>query len=61
MEEKLSVVFYCSTIESVLTYCITAWYANISGADRIKLQRVVKTAHHQPSTLARRHCQQAVS
>ena len=34
LEKKLLVAFYHLTIENVLTYCITAWYANCSLADR---------------------------
>ena len=39
---------YRSTIESILTGCITAWYDNCSASDRKALQRVVRTApvHH---------------
>ncbi len=44
LEQKLLVSFYCSAIESVLTYCITAWYARSSAADRRTLQRVIDTA-----------------
>jgi hypothetical protein len=36
--------FYSSTIESILTGCITAWYGNCSASDRKALQRVVRTA-----------------
>ncbi|XP_056611074.1 transmembrane protein 237A [Triplophysa dalaica] len=38
------VEFYCRTIESILTYCISVWYSNCSASDRKALQRVVKTA-----------------
>ncbi|XP_033978014.1 vomeronasal type-2 receptor 1-like, partial [Trematomus bernacchii] len=41
---KLLVTFYRSTIESLLTYCITVWYASCTEADRMRLQRVVKAA-----------------
>ena len=44
LQRKLLVSFYRSTIESVLTYCITAWYAGSSPADRTALQRVIGTA-----------------
>ena len=44
LEEKLLVAFYGTTIESVLTYCITAWYTSCSVADKKQLQRVIKTA-----------------
>ena len=36
--------FYRGTIESVLTYCITAWYGNCTDAERKSLQRIVRTA-----------------
>ena len=44
LEEKLLVLFYRATIESILVYCITAWYAGCSAADRRALQRVINTA-----------------
>ena len=44
LEQKLLVSFYRSTIESVLTYCITARYAGSSAADRTALQRVIDPA-----------------
>lgn len=40
---ELLVSFYHCSVESVLTYCITAWYANCSAADRRALQRVINT------------------
>ena len=43
--------FYSSTIESILTGCITAWYGNYSNSDRKALQRVVHTAQLGPSFL----------
>ncbi|XP_058261704.1 uncharacterized protein LOC131363320 isoform X2 [Hemibagrus wyckioides] len=36
--------FYCCTIESILTGCITVWYGNCTVSARKALQRVVKTA-----------------
>uniref|UniRef100_A0A3Q3E360 Reverse transcriptase domain-containing protein n=1 Tax=Labrus bergylta TaxID=56723 RepID=A0A3Q3E360_9LABR len=36
--------FYCSTIESILTNCVTVWYGNCSVSDQKALQKVVKTA-----------------
>lgn len=36
--------FYTSTIESILTGCITAWYGNTTMQDRKALQRVVRSA-----------------
>ena len=44
LEEKLLVLFYRATIESTLSYCITAWYAGCSAADKRALQRVINTA-----------------
>ena len=44
LEQKLMVSFYRSIIESILTFCITAWYAGCSAADRKALQRVIGTA-----------------
>jgi len=41
---KLLMTFYRSTIESLLTYCITVWYTSCTEADRMRLQRVVKAA-----------------
>ena len=34
------VAFYRTTIESVLTYCISAWYSGCTAADKRALQRV---------------------
>ena len=36
--------FYRTTIESVLTYCISAWYSGCTAADKRALQRVINTA-----------------
>ncbi|KAK0155344.1 hypothetical protein N1851_002301 [Merluccius polli] len=36
--------FYRSTIESILTNCVTVWYGNCSASDQKALQRVVKIA-----------------
>ena len=36
--------FYRGTIESILTYCLTAWYGNCTEADRKSLQRIVRAA-----------------
>ncbi|KAL3971852.1 peroxisomal trans-2-enoyl-CoA reductase [Sarotherodon galilaeus] len=44
LEKKLLVAFHRSTIESVLTDCITVWYANCSLADKKNLQRFIKRA-----------------
>lgn len=44
LEEKLLVSFYRATIESVLMYCVTVWFAACTAADRKALQRVTRTA-----------------
>lgn len=44
LESKLLVTFYRACIESLLTYCISVWYASCTEADKKRLQRVVKTA-----------------
>uniref|UniRef100_A0A8D3DB29 Reverse transcriptase domain-containing protein n=1 Tax=Scophthalmus maximus TaxID=52904 RepID=A0A8D3DB29_SCOMX len=41
---KLLVTFYRSSIESVLTFCISVRYSQCTEADRNKLQRVINTA-----------------
>ncbi|KAI2659609.1 putative RNA-directed DNA polymerase from transposon BS [Labeo rohita] len=41
---SLLLTFYCVSIESLLTYCITVWYGSCTMADRERLQRVVKAA-----------------
>ena len=41
---NLLLTFYRSSIESLLTYCITIWYGSCTAADRAKLHRVVKAA-----------------
>ena len=44
LPQKLLVSFYRSAIESVLKYCITAWYSGCTIDDRKALQRIIKTA-----------------
>ncbi|KAF7664535.1 hypothetical protein LDENG_00172280, partial [Lucifuga dentata] len=44
LSSDILVNFYCCTIESILTSCITVWYGNCSVSDRKALQKVVKTA-----------------
>ncbi|KAK0142389.1 hypothetical protein N1851_019833 [Merluccius polli] len=44
LEGQLLVAFYCSTIESILAYCISVWYAGCSVADRRALQIIINTA-----------------
>ena len=42
LEEKLLVIFYSSTIESVLAFSITVWYAGCTVTERKRLQRVIR-------------------
>src|SRR4029434_10159806 len=44
LECNLMVAFYRTTIESVLTYCISARYSGCTAADKRALQRVINTA-----------------
>ena len=44
LDSNLLLTFYRSSIESLLTYCITVWYGSCTAADRERLQRVVKAA-----------------
>uniref|UniRef100_A0AAZ1X703 Reverse transcriptase domain-containing protein n=1 Tax=Oreochromis aureus TaxID=47969 RepID=A0AAZ1X703_OREAU len=44
LDSNLLLTFYRSSIESLLTYCITVWYGSCTKADRVRLQSVVKTA-----------------
>ena len=41
--KKVLVIFYHSTIESILAYCITVWFSHCTKVDWKRLQRVVKT------------------
>lgn len=43
-ENKLLEIFYQSTIDSVLGYCISVWYSSCSMVDKGAPQRVVHTA-----------------
>jgi hypothetical protein len=40
---------YRSTIESILSGCITAWYGNCTASNHWALQGVVRSAHYLPS------------
>ncbi len=56
--------FYCSTIESVLTYCLTVWYGAWSGADNKSSTEGHKERteyHWLPSLLTTGHCKHSVS
>uniref|UniRef100_A0A8C7YJU6 Reverse transcriptase domain-containing protein n=1 Tax=Oryzias sinensis TaxID=183150 RepID=A0A8C7YJU6_9TELE len=44
LDPSLLTTFYRTSIESLLTYCITVWYGSGTMADRERLQRVVKAA-----------------
>ena len=44
LDSNLLLTFYRSSIESLLTYCITVWYGSCTAADRERLQRGVKAA-----------------
>ncbi|KAI4894208.1 hypothetical protein NFI96_007184 [Prochilodus magdalenae] len=46
LPQQLLCNFYRSTVESILTSCITVWYGSATSAERKALQRVVKTAQH---------------
>ena len=39
ISEKLLVTFYCSTIKSILIYCIKGWFSNCRLADGERPQR----------------------
>uniref|UniRef100_A0A8C7Y1L4 Reverse transcriptase domain-containing protein n=1 Tax=Oryzias sinensis TaxID=183150 RepID=A0A8C7Y1L4_9TELE len=41
---NLLLTFYQSSIQSLLTYCITVWFGSCTAADKKRLQRVVETA-----------------
>lgn len=41
---KLLVDVHCSTIESVLAYCISVWYSSYTAANERALQRIINTA-----------------
>ncbi|KAK0148357.1 NLR family CARD domain-containing protein 3 [Merluccius polli] len=44
LNSSLLLAFYRSSIESILTYCITVWYSSCTMADRERLQRIIKAA-----------------
>ncbi|KAM6974282.1 uncharacterized protein LKV04_015920 [Tautogolabrus adspersus] len=44
LPQQLLVNFYRSAIESVITYCITAWYSGCTLENRKSLQRIIRTA-----------------
>ena len=44
VDKSILSMFYQSTVESVLKFCITTWYGNINCNDRKKLNRIVRNA-----------------
>ena len=44
LSPELLKTFYHCCIESVITYCITAWYVNCTEKDRKSLSRVIRSA-----------------
>ena len=44
MPLKIVLVFYRSSIKSLLTYCVSTWYGSCTEADRVRFQRAVKAA-----------------
>ena len=44
LDSNLLLTFYRSSVESLLTSCITVWYGSCTAADRERLQRGVKAA-----------------
>ncbi|XP_077466721.1 PHD finger protein 12 isoform X2 [Stigmatopora argus] len=41
---NLLITFYRTTVESILAYCITVWYAGSTAADKKAMQKVINTA-----------------
>lgn len=44
LSERLLVSFYRGSIESILTYCICAWFSSCTARERKVLQKVITTA-----------------
>ena len=42
--KKVLSLFYKSIVESILCYCMSSWYGNVSKNDRKKLKRVINSA-----------------
>lgn len=42
--KKVLSSFYKSIVESIMCYCMTSWYGNVSKNDRKKLKRVINSA-----------------
>ncbi|KAI4902044.1 hypothetical protein NFI96_033097, partial [Prochilodus magdalenae] len=50
LPQQLLCNFYRSTMEIILTSCISVWYGSTTSAEHKALQRVVKTAQHITAT-----------
>ena len=44
MKKQILLQFYRSVVESILTFSIVVWYGSITGNQKTKLERVVKSA-----------------
>lgn len=44
VDQKFMVIFYQAVIESLIRYCITVWFGNLSVQSRSKLIRMIHTA-----------------
>lgn len=44
VDKSLLTMFYRSTVESIITFCILSWYGNSSSNDRNKLKKIIKSA-----------------
>ena len=44
INKELLTMFYTTTVESILSFCITCWFGCLTEADKKKLNRIVKTA-----------------
>uniref|UniRef100_A0AAQ5ZEW9 Alkylated DNA repair protein AlkB homologue 8 N-terminal domain-containing protein n=1 Tax=Amphiprion ocellaris TaxID=80972 RepID=A0AAQ5ZEW9_AMPOC len=41
LDRNLLLTFYSSSIENLLTFCVSTWYRSCTEADRARLQRIV--------------------
>ena len=44
VSKRILTKFYRAVVESVLTFSITVWYGNTTNKDRVRLNRIVRTA-----------------
>lgn len=44
LEKKLLTFFYCCSIESVLTYCISMWFSSFTTAHKKSIKRIMNMA-----------------